>query len=200
MPIANGMEVFPGDPQVDISRVKTLKKDGLVLSKICMGLHTGTHIDAPMHYLPGGKGIDRIPLGSLTGKALVCDLSDRASGISGKDLKAVPIQKGDIVFLKTENRQTRRKEGIYLQLTGAEHLVKNKVKAVGIDRLSIEKPASEDASVHKLLLGREIPVIEGLVLEHVAGGRYLAHCSPLRIKGGEAAPARCVLVETSESP
>jgi arylformamidase len=83
MPVYKGMAVYPGDPKVDIKKEKTFQKDGVAVSRIMMGLHTGTHIDAPLHYLPGGKAVDEIPLESLTGEALVCDLSSVSDCIGG---------------------------------------------------------------------------------------------------------------------
>ena len=199
MPVYTGMIVYPGDPKVDIKKEKTFQKDGVIVSKIAMGLHTGTHIDAPLHYLPDGKTIDQIPLESLTGNALVCDLSSVKDCIKAKDLRKFLIEKGDIVFLKTMNsniiRKKFSKKYVYLDSDGADYLIEKNIKAVGIDCLSIEKFNSSDAVVHKKLLRKEISIIEGLVLGHVAGGRYLTHCSPLRILGAEASPARCVLVQ-----
>ena len=199
MSVYNGMILYPGDPKVDIKKEKTFQKDGVIVSKIAMGLHTGTHIDAPLHYLPDGKTIDQIPLESLTGNALVCDLSSVKDCIKAKDLRKFLIEKGDIVFLKTMNsniiRKKFSKKYVYLDSDGADYLIEKNIKAVGIDCLSIEKFNSSDAVVHKKLLRKEISIIEGLVLGHVAGGRYLTHCSPLRILGAEASPARCVLVQ-----
>ena len=199
MPVYKGMINYPGDPKVDIIKEKTFQKDGVIVSKIAMGLHTGTHIDAPLHYLPDGKAIDQIPLVSLTGNALVCDLSFVSDCVKAKDLKKFLIEKGDIVFLKTNNSSINRKKFtkkyIYLDSEGADYLIEKRIKAIGIDCLSIEKYDSPDAVVHKKLLREDIPVIEGLILGHVAGGRYLTHCSPLRILGAEASPARCVLVQ-----
>jgi arylformamidase len=199
MPVYNGMIVYPGDPKVDIRKVKTFQKDGVVVSKIAMGLHTGTHIDAPLHYLPDGKAIDQIPLESLTGEALVCDLSYVRDCIKAKDLKKSLICKEDIVFLKTRNSgiagKKFPKKHIYLEEDGADYLIEKKIKAVGIDCLSIEKFDSSDAAVHKKLFRESIPIIEGLVLGRIAGGRYLTYCTPLKIKGAEASPARCVLVQ-----
>ena len=109
------------------------------------------------------------------------------------------IDKGDIVFLKTKNSRINRKKFpknyVYLDPEGADYLIEKEIKAIGIDCLSIEKFDIIDAIVHKKLLRKEIPIIEGLVLGHVAGGRYLTHCSPLKILGAEASPARCVLVQ-----
>ena len=199
MPVYNGMINYPGDPKVDIRKEKTFLKDGVVVSKIAMGLHTGTHIDAPLHYLPNGKTIDQIPLESLTGNAFVCDLSSVKDCVRAKDLKKFLIEKQDIVFLKTKNssiiREKFSKKYVYLDSEGADYLIEKEIKAVGIDCLSIEKFNSSGAIVHKKLLQTEIPVIEGLVLGHVPGGRYLTHCSPLKILGAEASPARCVLVQ-----
>ena len=200
-PISENMLIYPGDPKVSIKKIKTYQKDGLQVSTIKMGLHTGTHIDAPSHYLPRGKTIDQIPLESLTGEAIVCDLTNANSGdaIRGRDLKKYGIRAGDIVFLKTVNsdhgKKKFSKKYVYLDEDGADYLAEKKIKAVGIDCLSIEKFDSSNAAVHKKLLKKGIPIIEGLILRHIAGGRYLTHCAPLRIEGAEASPARCVLIQ-----
>jgi arylformamidase len=199
MPVYSGMVVYPGDPDVSIRKNKTFRKDGVLVSNIAMGLHTGTHIDAPLHYIPNGKTIDQTPLESLTGNAIVCDLASVEDCIKAKDLKKFLIDRGDIVFLKTKNSVNAgkkfSKKYVYLEDSGADYLIEKDIKAVGIDCLSIEKFNSCDAIVHKKLLGKEIPIIEGLVLGHVAAGRYLTHCAPLKIMGAEASPARCVLVQ-----
>jgi arylformamidase len=188
--ISENMPVYPGDPKVSVKKVKTFRKDGLQVSTIKMGLHTGTHIDAPSHYLPSGKTIDQIPLDALTGEAIVCNITNANAGdaIRGRDLKNYGIRAGDIVFLKTANPD------VHLDEDGADYLIEKKIKAVGIDNLSIEKFDSSDAAVHKKLLKKGILIIEGLILGHIAGGRYLTHCSPLKIAGAEASPARCVLI------
>ena len=174
------MEVYPGDAGVAIENTKSIKKDGFNLSEISMGLHSGTHVDAPLHYLPGGKSIDQIPLSTLTGKAIVCDLTDVKDAIGPKDLENFEIEPGDIVYFKTRNSLLAGKKFsrkyVHLNIEGAEYLIEKKAKAVGIDYLSIEKYDSIDAPVHKKLLGRGIPIIEGLILSRVAGGRYLTHC------------------------
>lgn len=141
--------------------------------------------------------MDEIPLESLRGDAIVCDLSNVKNGIKAEDLKGFAINEGDIVFLKTKNSSLDGKKFlkgfICLEDDGADYLLKKRIKAVGIDYVSIEKYGSD--TVHKKLLKNNIPIIEGLALGHVKGGRYLTHCSPLKITGAEASPARCVLVE-----
>lgn len=198
MPVSEDTIAYPGDPRVSVKKIKTFQKDGVQVSRITMGLHTGTHIDAPLHYIPGGKTIEQIPLKSLIGQAIVCDLTNAGDTVSTRDLKKYRISAGDIVFLKTANsgqdKKKHSKNQAILDEDGADYLIEKKIKAVGIDNLSIER-TDPRAPVHKKLLKKGIPIIEGLVLGHVSGGRYLTHCAPLKISGAEASPARCVLVK-----
>lgn len=178
--------VYPGDPKIKMHKVKKLGKDKVNLSKISMGLHSGTHVDAPAHYLSGGKTIDEINLGLFIGKARVCDAPKTGNEITAKDLKKHKIGSDEIVLFKTNRK-------CFLGFDGADYLTKKKIKAVGIDNLSIEKAGS--SLVHKKLLSNNIPIIEGLVLKNVPAGIYQMVCLPLKIKGGEAAPARCMLLK-----
>ena len=182
--LSNDTLVYPGDPKVETKRIKTIGRDGVNLSKISMGLHSGTHIDAPSHYLAGGNTINEINLQCLVGKARVCDLTKATGSITEKELKKCGIRKSEIILLKT-------KKSFGLSADGADYLIKRKIKAVGIDCLSIE--ASGSSAVHKKLLTKNIPIIEGLVLKNVNQGVYQIVCLPLKIRDGEAAPARCIL-------
>ena len=182
--LSNGTKTYPGDPEVKTQKIKDVGRDGYALSKITMGLHSGTHVDAPAHYLNGGRTIDEISLGMLIGKARVCDLSSGPKKISEKELKKFRIRRNEIVLLKT-------RKGV-LTADGADFLLQKKIRAVGIDGLSIEESGS--SVVHKKLLSKNIPIMEGLVLKRVKPGTYQFICLPLKIRGGEAAPARCVLI------
>jgi arylformamidase len=195
MVLSNDTLVYPGDPKVETKRTKSLVRDGVNLSKISMGLHSGTHIDAPAHYLKGGKTIDEINLQSLIGKARVCDLTKVSGTITETELRKCGIRKDEIILFKTRNSNlsTKKFSKTYICLSpdGADYLIKRKIKAVGIDYLSIE--AAGSCIVHKKLLTKNTLIIEGLVLKNVKPGIYQMVCLPLKIRGGEAAPARCTL-------
>lgn len=200
MTISRGMLIYEGDPGVELTKLKDVYENQVTLSKISMGLHAGTHVDAPSHYVMGGHSIENTDLNLLCGKARVCDLSSvDALSINVSDLKDAGIVKDQIVLFKTRNSELLEKpffsrEFVYLENDVADYLVEKGVRSVGMDYLSLESFNSKDHYVHKTLLSNNIPVIEGLDLRHVEAGSYMMYCLPLKIKRGEAAPARCILV------
>ncbi len=170
---------------------------GMEESRFCMGTHTGTHIDAPGHFIKGGKTIDQFPLSTFFGESLVIDVSQVEEIITEVDLKGYEIKQGGIVLFKTSNSLLPAtgafyKEFVYLSVDGAEYLADKGVKLVGIDYLSIER-SQPDHPTHKALLSKDIPIVEGLRLAHVEQGAYMLSCLPLKFVGTEAAPCRAVL-------
>jgi len=204
------MPIYPGDPSPSFGNYSTLKKDGANLTKIIMGSHTGTHLDAPRHFIPDGIGIDRIPPEKLIGEAYVADLSKKpiGSGITSKDLRREldeKIVKDDIVVVYTGCSKHWGEESInrdYTYLTGdaANYLVSKGVRAVGIDFLSVEKFKAAEPVVHKTLLGKGIFIIESLsdALKQFVGKRILMICMPIKLQDGDGAPARVVAVPIRE--
>lgn len=196
MTLSEDMVVYEGDPTVRLQEISSIG-EGVRLSEIRMGLHAGTHVDAPSHYLVDGASIDQIPL--IVGKARVCDLSSVKKEISPRDLKGCGIRVGEAALFKTSNSRLLQermfsRDFVSLSLEGAEYLVEKKARAVGIDYLSIESFYSAEGKVHKLLLENNISIIEGLDLGKISPGVYDIFCLPLRVRGGEAAPARCILL------
>lgn len=183
-----------------------MKKDGVNLTKIIMGSHTGTHLDAPRHFIPDGIGIDQIPPEKLIGEAYVADLSKRpmGSGITSKDLRREldnKIVKDDIVVVYTGCSQHWGDASIsraytYLAGDAAEYLVSQKVRAVGIDFLSVERFSAPEPVAHKTLLSNGIFIIESLsgALKQFVGKRVLMICMPIKLQDGDGAPARVVAV------
>jgi arylformamidase len=189
--------VYPGDPKVSLRKLKNIKEDGFSLSELSLGLHSGTHVDAPSHYLPKGKSVDKLPL--IAGAAKVFDLSAVKEEITVDDLRGCDISSGDVVLFRTRNsslwkRKKFSRTYVSISVEGARYLVRKKVAAVGIDYLSVEAFDSFDGCVHKILLTKDIPIIEGLDLGKITPGAYTLVCLPLKIVGGEAAPARCILI------
>lgn len=200
MVLSDGMITYEGDPKVSLNTFKTVRKDGLMLSKIAMGLHSGTHVDAPAHYLKNGMTVDRLGPASLIGMAKVIDLTCVNDIIDRADLKNRRLRKGGMVLFKTKNSRLLKikkfsRTFVHLSENAADFLIERKIKAVGIDYLSIEKFSSKEHKVHKKLLSNNIPIIEGINLDRVKQGMYTLVCLPLMIKKGEAAPARCVLIK-----
>ena len=200
VPIHDAMTVYRGNPAVRIRPVMTLPRDGVHVSEICLGSHTGTHVDAPGHFITGGKGIDRIDPRRFFGWALVADLGRVKGGISAADLAKARIPRGSRrVLLRTSNSRLWhparpfRTDFVYLAPDGADWLVERDVLLVGIDYLSIEGYGVSGAPTHKRLLGAGIPILEGLDLFKIQPGRWQMAAFPLRIKDGDAGLTRAVL-------
>lgn len=201
--IEDKMTVYIGDPSPQIKRVKTIKRDGVNLSTVFLGTHTGTHVDAPIHFIENGYGMDELPLDAIIGYADVLDFSriPAGSGIGERELKSYSslIREGHIAVLFTGlsehwDEQKYRRNFTYLEPEGAEWLVKKKVKAVAIDYLSIEKFRSKDHVTHKILLSNNIPIIESLNsnVKMLIGKEPMMICLPLKLKGADGSPARVI--------
>lgn len=201
LPIRNGMLVWPGDPGVSIEIKTTVKKDGVGQSRFSFGSHTGTHIDAPNHFLENATGIDSIDPVKLVGKCTVVDLTSiNHSEILPDDIAHIPVTKGSRILFKTGNFQLLKKKTfphswVSLSLEAAKFLAKKKIYLVGIDFLGIEKRKSPGHPVHKALLSAGIVNVEGLDLSNVAAGIYTIVCLPLRVVDADGCPARVLLIE-----
>lgn len=188
---------FPGDPHTEVADFRQLNHgDAANVSKLSISCHAGTHIDAPLHYLPHGISVDHLPISLFIGEAKVIQLSGSLR-IGRAELARHHLQGRERLILKTGNSALWEREGFseeYAGLSeeGAEYLAECGVKLVGIDYLSVE-PFDSDGSVHRLLLSRGVAILEGLNLDGVEPGIYELICLPLKIRGGEAAPARAVL-------
>ncbi len=192
----NGMQAFPGDPAPKITRMLSMPKDPANVSMMCMGTHTGTHVDPPIHFVEGGYTVDQIPLEHLYGISEVVDLTGVKTEIKKEDIEHVSSK---IILFKTRSSQLWNysefnKDYVYLGEDAARWVGENRVKTVGIDYLSI---ASFDAgaAVHKILLGGGVTIIEGLDLRNIKPGKYTLACLPLKIVAGDGAPARAILIE-----
>jgi arylformamidase len=200
VPIRAAMTVYRGNPSVRIRPAMTLRKNGVNLSELCLGSHTGTHVDAPSHFIKGGKGIDRVDLDRFIGPAWVADLGRVKGGIGAVDLAKARIPRGSRrVLLRTSNSRwwhparPFRTDFVYLAADGADWLIERGAALVGIDYLSIEGYAVPGAPTHKRLLGAGIPILEGLDLFKVRPGRWQMAAFPLRIRDGDAGLTRAVL-------
>jgi arylformamidase len=200
VPIKDAMTVYRGNPSVRIRPAMTLEKDGVNLSELCLGSHTGTHVDAPRHFIKAGAGIDRVALERFIGPAWVADLRRIRGGIGADDLGRARIPRGSArILLRTSNSRwwhparPFRTDFVYLAADGAEWMVEHGVRLVGIDYLSIEGYGVAGAPTHKALLGAGIPIVEGLDLFNVAAGRWQFLGLPLRIQNGDAGLTRAVV-------
>lgn len=198
--ISEDMIVWPGDPDVHITKCCSMD-DGndFNLSGISMGLHTGTHIDAPLHFIKGGEDVSSMDPGNFLRLVKVFSISV-AECITEEDLKDLPINEGDALFFRTSNSDLPEygafnQDYVYMDISAAEYLLEKKVEVVGIDYFSIDGYEIQDYSVHKLFLSNGIIIVEGLCLRDVADGVYLCSFSPLKIKGADGSPVRVLLIE-----
>ncbi len=203
-PISTATTGYKDKKVVKFDEVKNFAKDGARETNIHVSAHTGTHIDAPSHFLRDGKTIDQIDLSRFIGPCKVIDLTDVVEAITRNRLASHEgeIVEGDIVLLKTTNSAKTATDKftphfVYLEFTGAEYLKEKGVKAVGIDYLGIERSQSGHPT-HTTLLHADIGIIEGLRLRHVQEGTYFFACLPINVIGIEAAPARAVLISGLE--
>jgi arylformamidase len=192
--ISQDMPVYPGDPQPKFDPHATIKDNNANITRITVGSHTGTHVDAPWHFLQEGNSIDMEPLDKFIGEAAIIDASGKNS-ITAEDFSGYDIRSNDIVLMYTGTGE-RRTDFAYLDISAAEWMVEHEVKCVGIDTASVEKYGEKDAPIHKMLLARDIGIIENLVnLKQFAGSRMFFMCLPLLLKGIDGSPARAALFD-----
>ncbi len=207
MPITSEMLCWPGTPRPEKELRKSHDRgDATTHSLWKLGSHTGTHVDAPGHVLPGAEPLDSIPLDHLIGWVYVLDLSEIEGMIQKEQLLALDKIKPERLLIKTSNSVHRLqppfdKTYVTLSVEGAQFLVALGVKMVGIDFLGIE-PAAQlpGLPTHITLMNAGVTIVEGLDLSEVEEGRYLLCCLPLRYIGSEAAPARAVLLDQISEP
>ena len=191
IPIRPGMITYPGDPEVQTERVVSIEHGDIAnLTRLDFGVHTGTHVDAPLHFIDQGAGADALALELFLGPCEVVDATT-VDGEIGAD--AVPEGVERVLF-KTRNselwgRHAFDESFVRIGVAAAQRLVEVGVRLVGIDYLSVGEPET-----HRTLLGAGIAAIEGLDLRSIAPGRYRLACLPLRIVDSDGAPARAVLI------
>lgn len=201
LPISSDMLVWEGDESVDIKTEASVAKDGVALSRFSLGSHTGTHVDAPAHFIEGGRTLDSISLEKFTGICTVLDLTSlNHKEITVDEISSNNIKKNDRILFKTGNytllkEKTFPKEYVSLSLEAAEFLAKKEIFLVGTDFLGIEKKSNPGHPVHKALLQAGIVIVEGLNLENVPAGTYTIVCLPLHVAGADGAPARVILMQ-----
>jgi arylformamidase len=199
VPLRSGMVHWPGDPEVRISRTLDLDAgDPCIVSHLDMSVHTATHVDAPMHYLPRGAPLDRMAPEVGIGRARVVEV--RASReVAADELRHLRLRRGERVLLKSANSarcwksETFVADYVHLGVDAARFVAERGVRLLGIDYLSVGGPGQAGDEVHRILLRAGVWIVEGLDLSHVRAGAYDLICLPLRLAGGEGAPARVLL-------
>lgn len=199
VPLRSGMVHWPDNPPVQIERMLSIDRgDSANVSRLSMGAHTGTHMDAPIHFVPGGAGIDHLPLAATIGPARVIEIRDPVA-IHPEELTPYALQAGERVLFKTRNssrdwaHQAFIENFVYISAEAARYLAGQRVQTVGVDYLSVGGYAKDGPETHRALLEGGIWIIEGLDLSAVAAGAYELICLPLKIEGCDGAPARALL-------
>lgn len=200
--ISESVPIYEGDPKVKIdSFVSIANGSAANVSNVCFGAHTGTHVDAPNHFIDGKRRVDELDVEKLIGPCLVVEVPADVIAIEPEHLP--DLQDIDRIVFKTRNsafwntpEDGFRTDFTYITHATAKTLADNGIKLVGIDYLSIEAPGAEGHPVHITLLEKEIVILEGLDLREIAAGDYELICLPLKYVGGtgDGAPARTVLI------
>lgn len=198
VPLVAGMPAYPGNPEFELQPVKRIADGGSSnVSRLVMGTHTGTHVDAPKHFIDDGLTVDGLPLDLLIGRARVVEITKRG-GIGAEELAAAGLREDLRVLLKTSNSALWNGGGFHQDYTyvteeGARYLVGQGVKVIGVDYLSVEQYKKAGGPAHRALLSQGVVIIEGLNLSEAEPGMYEMYCLPLRVAGGDGAPARVIL-------
>lgn len=196
-PLNTQTTVYPGNPSVEIEELKS-ETGASTISKLTLGSHTGTHVDAPKHVFEDGTGVGTYDLSCFVGAARVIDCTQDDVEVSRKTLEQSGIQKGERVLLKTKNSGRLQEpffsDFIFLSPEGAAYLAEVGVRLVAIDYFSIKQKGSTDNRPHTELLSKEIPIIEGVDLQNIEPGEYFLSALPLKFDELDGAPMRAVLM------
>jgi arylformamidase len=200
VPLTTGMVHWPGDPTPAFERISDMASGAEANVTLCrMTAHTGTHMDAPRHFLADAAGIDEFPFEAGIGRARVIAIPAEVRAIGNTDLQAKGIRSGERVLLKTRNsrlpwdNQKFQPDFTALDASGAAFLKDAGVALVGVDYLSVGLYEADGAETHKTLLRARVWIVEGLNLAAVEEGEYDMVCLPLRIEGCDGSPARVAL-------
>ena len=200
--LQEGMLSFPSEPLLRLERRRSMALGHKANNTtIHMSVHTGTHMDAPRHFIADGKTIDQMPFDITMGQARVIEITDTVS-VKAEELAQHNIRRGERILLKTRNSPkfweaaAISMDFVYITRGAARFLVEAGVKLIGIDSLSVGSPSDPDKSTpdtHQILLGNEIWIIEGLNLTGVNAGNYNLICLPLKLKETEGSPVRAII-------
>ncbi|MDW0110560.1 cyclase family protein [Sporosarcina aquimarina] len=193
--IYKGMTVYKNKPEKQ-PKVNRVTNGYVTETRLELDVHTGTHIDAPLHMKVDGETFESISLDSLVGDCKVFDLTQVKDGVTKADLEGFDIQKDDFVLLKTKNsfEESFDFDFVYLAADGAEYLAEIGVRGIGIDALGVER-SQEGHPTHKTLFAHDIIIIEGLRLKDVEPKSYFMVAAPIKLVGTDASPARVLLFE-----
>lgn len=192
------MPTWPGEPGPTLTPLKQMSQGHPAdVSHLALGVHTGTHVDAPSHFIPGAAAVETLPLTALIGPARVVSIEhERAIGVG--ELERAGLEGVERVLFRTRNSEeaggTAFNEGfVHLEPEAARWLVSRGARLVGVDYLSVESFGAAEPLTHRTLLGAGVVIVEGLDLSGVPPGDYQLTCLPLKLQGSDGAPARVVL-------
>jgi len=202
VPLSASTPTYPSDPGIEITPWSKMPEDHANVSLLHFGAHSGTHVDAPAHFIEGGRKVEFLSLESMIGPAEVVEVPASITVINEEFVSALGLQDTQRILFKTRNSafwsnpgEGFRSDYTYLNSGAAKLLVEAGTRLVGIDYLSVEEFRSEKFETHLLLLANGVTILEGLDLREVTAGSYELICLPLKIAGGsgDGAPARAVL-------
>lgn len=193
--------VYEGDAPMKFDFLLDMRKgDRLTLSLYSLGAHSGTHIDAPMHFVSTGAPIDSVSVERLIGPARVIEIPDSVQAIDAAELERHQWRGAQRVLFRTRSSSGGwmssprfHRDFAYIAPDAAQLLADAGVQLVGIDYLSAEQFGASAPRTHQILLGKGIPIVEGMLLEAARGGEYDLIVLPMKVAGHEGAPARAVL-------
>jgi len=197
--VRHGMPHWPDNPPIVLERAMDIGQgDGCNLSRLAMGVHSGTHMDAPLHFVHGAAGLDQMPLTATMGEARVVVIEDPQC-VTAEELRPHHLRPGERVLFRTKNSadcwqtETFVEDFVYISEPAALHLAEIGVQTVGVDYLSVGGYHADGARIHRILLDAGIWIIEGLDLSHVEAGVYELICLPVKLHDSDGAPARAIL-------
>jgi arylformamidase len=197
--LQSGMATWPGEPGPELTLIKQMSAGQAAdVSHLSLGVHTGTHVDAPRHFIPGGAGVESLPLTALIGPARVVGIQHEGA-IRVDELERAGLDGVERVVFRTRNSDEWsgaefREDFVYLDPEAARRLVERGTRLVGVDYLSVEAFAAAEPLSHRTLLSAGVVIVEGLDLREISPGDYLLSCLPLKLAGADGAPARVVLM------
>jgi arylformamidase len=203
MPVRTGGLVYPNNPPISITPVQSIAAGNTAnVSRIDLGSHTGTHVDAPLHFMDGGAGVDELPLDVLIGPARLIAFGDDVLAVGEAELRRHDLQGVTRLLIRTRNSAWLASgstefhpDFTHVAPDGAEYLVSLGVRLVGVDYLSVEQFHSPHHKTHKTLLENSVVIVEGMMLGDPPPGNYELICLPMLLAGLDGAPSRAVLLE-----
>jgi arylformamidase len=194
-----GMPTWPGEPGPELTLIKEMAAGNPAdVSHLALGVHTGTHVDAPRHFIPGGAGVESLPLTALIGPARVVTIRHQRA-ITLEELESAGLEGIKRVLFRTRNSDdwsdsAFKADFVYLEPDAAQWLADRGTLLIGVDYLSVESYAAVEPLTHRTLLNAGVVIVEGLDLREIGDGDYALNCLPIKLAGADGAPARVVLM------